>query len=209
MLMCCKSMDSDIYYTIEEQKESEIIISKSRFIGQAYPVDSKEKAQGVLHAIKSAHWDARHHCYAYVVGSQGLEYRFSDDGEPSGTGGKPIHFILNKYDFKDIIVVVTRYYGGVKLGAGRLARAYSDAAQMVLEKCIKKPVYITKKIKIFCNYEDFASIKTLLDQFSIKNEEKFSDTIEIISDIPITKIQEFTNLVTSVTRGRGGTLLID
>lgn len=202
-------MDSDIYYTIEEQNESEIVINKSRFIGQAYPVDSKEKAQGILQVIKASHWEARHHCYAYILGAQGLEYRFSDDGEPSGTGGKPIHFVLNKFNLKDIIVVVTRYFGGVKLGAGKLARAYSDSAQMVLEKCARKPIYITKKLKIFCNYEDFSAIKVLLDQFSVKNVEKFSDTIEIISDIPITKIQEFGNLVTSITRGRGGTLLID
>ena len=202
-------MDKDIYYTIEEQEESELVINKSRFIGQAYPVNNRDKAQGVLQIIKSTHYEARHHCFAYIIGSEGLEYRFSDDGEPSGTGGKPILFVINKFDIKDIIVVVTRYFGGTKLGAGPLARAYSESAQLVLEKCIKKPVYITKKIKIFTAYEDFSAIKSLLDQYSVFHEEKFADSIEIIADIPISKIEEFANLVISVSSGRSGTLILN
>lgn len=202
------SKDKDIYWTIKEECETEITVKKSKFIGQAFSINNKEKADGVLEVIRKKHYNANHNCFAYVIGQKGLEYRYSDDGEPTGTAGKPILFMINKYDLKDIIVIVTRYFGGTKLGIGGLSRAYSDAASAVLDNCTKKPVYITEKVKIFCGYEDISGIKKLLAEYAVNQQEEYQDSIEIYADIPITLIEEFRNRVTNLTSGRAGTVLL-
>ena len=206
--MITKSLDKDIYWTIAEQKEAEISVLKSRFIAEAYPVTSKNQADGVLDVVRHKYHDASHHCFAWTTGHDGLEYRFSDDGEPNGSAGKPIFFMINKYDLKNVIVVVTRYFGGKKLGVGGLSRAYSEAAEEVLKLCERKPEYITKTIKTFCTYEDIQAIKKLLEKYSVKNIEDYRDSIEIISEIPISLINEYQNIVTSNTKGRAGTVIV-
>ena len=115
---------------------------------------------------------------------------------------------MNKFDFKNIIVIVTRYYGGRKLGLGGLSRAYSEAAEEVLKLCDKKALYVTKSIKVFCTYEDIQAIKKVLEQFSVKNVEDYRDSIEIISEIPVSLVDEFLNMITSVSKGRAGTIFL-
>ncbi len=202
------SKDKDIYWTIKEECETEITVKKSKFIGQAFSINNKDKAEGVLEVIRKKHYNANHNCFAYVIGQKGLEYRYSDDGEPTGTAGKPILFMINKYDFKDIIVIVTRYFGGTKLGIGGLSRAYSDATAAVLDNCTKKPVYITEKVKIFCSYEDISGIKKLLNEYAVNHQEEYQDSIEIFADIPVTLIEDFRNKVINLTSGRAGTVLL-
>jgi len=200
------SKETDIYYTIEEQQDSEIVVKGSRFIGNAFPVDTKEKAHGVLDVIKAKYYDATHNCYAYCIGQLGMEYRFADDGEPSGTAGKPILFMINKFNFKDIIVIVTRYFGGTKLGVGGLSRAYSDSASSVLELCKSKPVYITTRIKVFCAYEDVSALKKLTNEYAVRCEEFYRDSVEFVMDVQVSRIEEFKSILTNVTRGRAGFL---
>ena len=202
------SKDRDIYFTIEEEKEYELVIKKSKFIAQVFPINTQKKADGLLEVIKKKHYNANHNCFAYVIGQNGLEFRFSDDGEPSGSAGKPILFMLNKYEFKDVILIVTRYFGGTRLGIGPLSRAYSDAAAGVLEKCKKKPIYISEKIKIFCGYEDISAVKRILDDYSLNNQEEYADSIEIISEIPVSLVDEFCSIIVDKTRGRAGTLKV-
>lgn len=203
------SNSNDIYWTIEQEEQEEIVVKASRFIGHAFSVDSKNKADGILEVIRKHHHAARHHCFAYVIGAKGLEFRYSDDGEPSGTGGKPILFMINKFNLKDIIVVVTRYFGGTKLGVGGLARAYSSAAEAVLNKCKTKPLYITKKIKTFCGYEDFQAVKSLYEKYTVNNTEEYKDSISIISDVPVSLVEEFIEQVTNLTNGRAGCINLD
>jgi uncharacterized YigZ family protein len=200
--------DIDLYRTVSAECESELIVKKSKFIAQLFPVDTQEKAEGVLGVIRKKHYNANHNCFAYVIGQKGLEYRYSDDGEPSGTAGKPILFMLNKYDYKDIILIVTRYFGGTKLGIGGLSRAYSEAAAQVLEKCEEKLIYITEKIKIFCGYEDISPIKGLLANYSVKHNEEYLDSVTIEADIPVSLTDEFCNKITNVTSGRAGTIKV-
>ena len=119
--------------TIAAPVEHELVIKKSRFLGLAHPVASPEDAEAVIARVKKQAWDARHHCVAMVTGLLGDQARSSDDGEPSGTAGMPILEVIRRRELTDVVVVVTRYFGGVKLGAGGLVRAYSDAVSATLD----------------------------------------------------------------------------
>src|SRR5699024_4890875 len=111
----------------------EIIINKSRFIGYASPVESEKSAQEFIDTIKQKHKDATHNVFAYIIGQNKNIQRYSDDGEPSGTAGIPILEMMKKEDLTDTVIVVTRYFGGIKLGAGGLVRAYIKGAKCGLE----------------------------------------------------------------------------
>ncbi|WP_231638359.1 YigZ family protein [Rubeoparvulum massiliense] len=115
------------YRTVRPEGEDEIIIQKSRFIGYVAHVETEEDAIQFIEVIKKKHWNATHNCSAYMVGEHDEKQKANDDGEPSGTAGKPILEVIKKMGLKDTAVVVTRYFGGIKLGAGGLIRAYSQA----------------------------------------------------------------------------------
>ena len=118
------------YRTIQDRTIVETMVKKSKFIAYAQPVSSEEQASSFLQEVKKKHGDASHHCYAYVIDDQ--LRKFSDDGEPSGTAGKPILEAIQYKGLRQIVVVVVRYFGGTMLGAGGLVRAYSEAASLVL-----------------------------------------------------------------------------
>ncbi|KXG08986.1 IMPACT family member YigZ [Anoxybacillus sp. P3H1B] len=115
------------YYTVKGYGESEIVIEKSRFICYANRATTEEEATQFIQTIKKKHWDATHNCSAYLIGEHDHIQKANDDGEPSGTAGVPMLEVLRKKGLKDTVVVVTRYFGGIKLGAGGLVRAYSKA----------------------------------------------------------------------------------
>lgn len=117
------------YQILHRSGSAEIVEKKSRFIAAAVPVKTEEEALAVIEKIKKKYWDARHNCYAYVLGDRHQLQRFSDDGEPSQTAGKPILEVLLGADVHNALIVVTRYFGGVLLGTGGLVRAYTKAAQ--------------------------------------------------------------------------------
>lgn len=117
----------DRYDTVYRGGTGEYIEKRSRFIGQVYPVASEEEAFAYLEEIKKKYWDARHHCWAYIIGRNPGSERMSDDGEPAGTAGKPILEVLRGKGLTDVFAVVTRYFGGTLLGTGGLVRAYSGA----------------------------------------------------------------------------------
>ncbi|GAB3601374.1 YigZ family protein [Microbacterium tumbae] len=119
--------------TIAKAVERELVIKKSRFIAQIAPVASSEEADAIIAGVKKRFWDARHNCSAQVTGARGDRARSSDDGEPSGTAGVPMLEVLRRRELTDVVAVVTRYFGGVKLGAGGLVRAYSTAVSEALD----------------------------------------------------------------------------
>ncbi|NQX28287.1 YigZ family protein [Microbacteriaceae bacterium VKM Ac-2854] len=119
--------------TIAEPVEHEIVVKKSRFIAHVHPAGSPELADALIAAVRKAAWDARHNCVAMVTGLLGDQARSSDDGEPSGTAGVPMLEVLRRRELTDVVAVVTRYFGGVKLGAGGLVRAYSTAVSETLD----------------------------------------------------------------------------
>src|SRR5690606_169599 len=127
------------YKTLAREAEAEIIIKKSRFIGRARPVASEEEAIRFIEAVKKEHWSATHNCAAYVVGDNNELQKQSDDGEPSGTAGRPILEVIKNMGLKYTAVVVTRYFGGIKLGASGLIRAYAEGAQVAIQAA--EPIY--------------------------------------------------------------------
>ena len=204
-----QELSADKYYTINNYNRSEIKVKGSKFIGTSIQVNSKEEADYELAKIRAEFHDATHNCFAYRFGENGLVFRASDDGEPSGSAGKPILFTIKKHELSDILVVVTRYFGGTKLGVGGLVRAYSDAADLVLSSSTKKAVYLTQTIKIFCTYEDINSVKRLVDEFSVSFEDHYADAIEITAKILNSKVEEFKAKIISQTAGRAGTVDIN
>ena len=133
------------YRTVKQPGEAELVIKRSRFIGRCFPVADEQEALRLLEQVRRQHWDATHNCYAYSVGVSGACARYSDDGEPSGTAGLPMMETLRRSGVTDALVVVTRYFGGILLGAGGLVRAYSaaeaaagrSAGEVVMRECVR------------------------------------------------------------------------
>ncbi len=126
-------MNIDSYITVREEASDEVVIMKSRFIGYAAPCETEEDALAFLRRIKEKHRDARHHCYAYVIGLNAGVMRYSDDGEPGGTAGLPMMDVLKNAGAVNCCVVVVRYFGGVLLGTGGLVRAYTLGCKIALK----------------------------------------------------------------------------
>lgn len=194
----------DYYYSIKEKKTYEVKISGSRFIANIFPVSSKKEVNTLLSEVKKEYYDSTHNCYAYILGAESLEYRANDDGEPNGSAGNPILFSIKKYKLSDVLVVVTRFYGGTKLGVGGLARAYGGVTEKVIEISRRKKIDITKRVKVFTTYDDINIIKKLLDEFAVTYEEVYTDTIEIMANIPISKVAKFQKQITEQTADRSG-----
>lgn len=203
------SSPTDSYYTIQQRERTSIKVRGSEFIATAIPVSSKDQALKELESLRSEFWDATHNCFAYRIGKGGLEFRTSDDGEPSGSAGKPILFVLHKYDVSDILMVITRYYGGTKLGVGGLARAYSDSSSAVLELCVKIPVYSTKDIKVLCMYEDVDTVRRIIDAYAINSDSEYRDAVEFIARIPESQCEMFMTEIISATSGRAGAMILN
>lgn len=200
--MSLKNNNINEYQTIKEYKRTEIKIKASRFIGTATPVKSREEAEEKLNDIRSEFYDANHNCYAYKIGYDEKEFRYSDDGEPSGSAGKPIYFTLDKFDLSDILLVVTRYFGGTKLGVGGLVRAYSDSAENVLNQCEQKTIHRTKIVEIETDYHHLGLIKRILDKEAISFEEEYTDKVMIKANLPLTTAELFVDNIFNSTESR-------
>ena len=202
-------MPEDFYNSVEEKSRTEFKEKKSKFIANVIPIENKEQAKEELDKIKKEFYNASHNCYAWRLGNEGLEYRSSDDGEPNGSAGKPILFALKKYNVSDVLLVVTRFFGGTKLGVGGLARAYGGAAELVLEDIVKRQVDIFKRVSVFCTYEEINIIKRLLSEYALSYEETYTDSIVILARIPQSKMDEFCEKIVAKTNARAGFRLLD
>ena len=195
--------------TIRERVRSEIKVRGSRFIATAIPVSSREEASEVLDQIRKEFWDATHNCFAYQLAPNGADYRFSDDGEPSGTAGKPILFAIQQRDLLDVLVVVTRYFGGTKLGAGGLARAYAEATNDVLEQTPVVVQWPTTRIRVFTPYDDMKEVRRLVEAQTEEFEEEFLDVVIYTASIRDDRLDRFSEELTEKTAGRAGLINID
>ncbi|WP_199883775.1 YigZ family protein [Anaerosinus massiliensis] len=169
------------YKTILGYAEAEYEISKSRFLTFIERVNTEAEANQFINKIKKLHWEARHNCSAYIIGEQGQLQKADDDGEPSGTAGKPILEVLKKNDVKDIVVVVTRYFGGIKLGAGGLIRAYGKAATLGLSaaQIVEKQQYV--RIAVDIDYTLLGTVENNLRLHDyIVDEKIFTDKVRIL-----------------------------
>ena len=163
-------MNEEIY-VVTSDASAELTEKRSRFIAILHCVHSEDDALNFIEQIRKQYHDARHNCYAFLVGENAELFRFSDDGEPSGTAGRPILEVLQNSQLRDCVIVVTRYFGGILLGAGPLARAYGQAAALAVEKAkaegLASRLYSGRKLSVRCSYSFLGKIQYLLAQNDI------------------------------------------
>ncbi len=148
------------FITIEENVEAEVVEKKSKFIANLIYVDTVEKAESIIKDMKKKYFDARHNCIAYRIMENGrIIERSSDDGEPSGTAGAPMLTILQKNNLSNVLVVVTRYFGGILLGTGGLVRAYSEGTLKAIEKATKIEKILGEELEVTLDYNHFENFK--------------------------------------------------
>ncbi|MEE3955083.1 YigZ family protein [Peribacillus frigoritolerans] len=192
------------YLTVAGRGDHEIVIEKSRFISHIARVETEDAAQAFIQEIKKKHKDATHNCSAYMIGEQNQIQKALDDGEPSGTAGVPILEVLKKKELKDTAVVVTRYFGGIKLGAGGLIRAYSKATS---EGINTTGVVIRKLMRVISTTVDYTWLGKLENElrssiYQIK-EIQYLDQVNILVYVEETQKETYTAWITELTNGQG------
>ncbi|MBN1482566.1 YigZ family protein [candidate division KSB1 bacterium] len=197
-------LSDEVYKTIRALATAEKKVKGSRFIGRATPVRSRDEAELFVTLISKQYHDATHNCYAYRIGYGPAEYtRFYDDGEPSGTAGRPILQAMMSHDLTNVAVVVTRYFGGTKLGTGGLIRAYGSIAEEALDKAEIYTFYPVHTLKIFCTYQHVNTIKSLINKFSGEViDSDYGDSISMTIRLHQYKSQQFTQCLLDQTSGQ-------
>jgi len=198
----------DHYYTIRTPSQHEIKVKGSRFLAESEVVASVEEAQRSLERICKREHAATHHCYAYRVGvSDQMRFKYSDDGEPSGTAGRPIYDVICGHDLTNTIVVVTRYFGGTKLGTGGLAKAYSEAAKLVIGKSGVRQNYITASLKVEIEFPFLDQLLKTLPKYTAKqNKAEYSDRVTLELEVRKSKEED---LIAEITRLSAGNAKIE
>lgn len=190
------------YKTVHGFGYDEIIIKKSKFIGYTKSIDKEEEAHEFIKEISEKHRDASHNVYAYVVGENSNIQRYNDDGEPSGTAGIPVLEVIKKEELRNVVVVVTRYFGGIKLGGGGLIRAYTKGAKIgiVAGKIVDKVLH--KRVKIRAQYTLYGKIENelLRKNFEIV-EVTYDDAVSIVALSDFDRVEILQSMVVEITSG--------
>lgn len=190
------------YRTVGRESNIEFTERRSRFIGRAKPVQSEEEALAFLRGTRSEFWDATHHVYAYCI-REGQIRRFSDDGEPQGTAGMPVLDVLAKSGVTDAVVVVTRYFGGILLGAGGLVRAYSHSASLTVGEAgiITMRPCVTAKLN--CTYSEYGKVAALIPEAGgTVDDTTFTDSVEVLFHLERMSLPPFEQALADATRGQ-------
>lgn len=183
--------------------EGEIVEKKSRFIAAVLPIESEEEAVQYIEQYKKKYWDARHNCYAYSVGLEQPVLRFSDDGEPSGTAGKPILEVITGQELHNVLVIVTRYFGGTLLGTGGLVRAYTDATKAGVENSTVVTQKLGKKLSVSTNYTDIGKLQYFFNKDQIDVEDTIYEAdVKAILYVPISELDYVKKQITEMTSGQ-------
>lgn len=197
-------MEQNAYKIVYKNGQGEVIEKKSRFIAHVFPIATEEDALEHIEELKKQYWDARHNCYAYVLGEKQQLQRFSDDGEPSGTAGKPILEVLLGEDIHNTLVVVTRYFGGTLLGTGGLVRAYSAATKSGLENSVITERRKGRKIQLKTDYNGLGKIQYVMGEMDIPVLDiTYTDIVAIIAVLPNEVYHAFKKKLTEATAGKG------
>ncbi|WP_179349727.1 IMPACT family protein [Winogradskyella pacifica] len=162
-------MEDDLYKTITKPAQGELFKDKnSKFYGFTFPVTNEEQIKQHIDDLKKQHYAARHWCYAYQIGTETIQYRANDDGEPNNSAGMPIYGQIQSFEVTNILIVVIRYYGGVKLGVGGLINAYRTGAQLALEASKIVERTINKKFKLSFEYKNMSKVMRILKENDVK-----------------------------------------
>lgn len=189
--------DKDVTYT------GEIVEKKSRFIAHVKTVETEAEAVAFINEIKKKHYNATHNCAAFVVGTKKELVRSNDDGEPSGTAGKPMLEVLMGSDIVNVACVVTRYFGGTLLGTGGLVRAYTDATKEGLAQCKTAMMCLGSRVKIHTDYNTIGKILYELGQRGLEQEaSEYTDTIALTLTIPEEEMPAFKTRITEISSGK-------
>lgn len=193
---------AEVLHTVFQGGTGEIVVKKSRFIATVSPVESEEEALEFIEGLKKKYWDASHNCYAYIIGTKNPIMRCSDDGEPSKTAGKPMLDILLSHELTNLVVVVTRYFGGTLLGTGGLVKAYQSAALEGLKQSLIIKKELGLRFEITTDYNLVGKI-----QYYIGQEEfpllasAYTDVVMLEVLVPIEKTTGFQKKLVELTNG--------
>lgn len=190
-------------FIIKEGGQGEIVEKKSRFIATVLPIDTEEEALQYIEKIKKKYWDARHNCFAFVIGSNNEIQRFSDDGEPQGTAGKPILETLLNENLHNTLIVVTRYFGGTLLGTGGLVRAYGQSSKEGIRNSVIQKVCEGISFKLTVDYNSIGKIKYIMGQMGIMDaQEEYGQNVVLSILMKKDEYNEFNTKVTDATGGK-------
>ena len=190
----------DEYLVPSEYGEDEFIEKKSRFIGRIWPAETEEEALARIQEMKKKHYDATHNCWAYIIRDGAV--RFSDDGEPGGTAGMPMLQVLQREGLYNAVCVVTRYFGGILLGAGGLVRAYTRGAKIAVDAAGKSMKRVWTVLYVPCPYSFYERVRLEAEGFGgIVRKADFGAEVELELLFPEAKTQEFLDRLTDMTAG--------
>jgi len=188
------------YYTVELDGKDEVVIQKSRFIGHVRRVESEEAAQAFIQEIKKIHHSASHNCSAYMIGAHNEIQKANDDGEPSGTAGVPILEVLKKRDLKDTAIVITRYFGGTKLGAGGLIRAYSSTTSQAIDTTGVVKRILMQVVQITVAYPLLGKVENELRNANYRIEKiDYLEAVTFTVLVEVTNVASFQEWITNLT----------
>lgn len=191
------------YFVVESKGTGEITEKKSRFIAHVLPIETEEQALAYIENIKKKYWDARHNCFAFVIGKNNEIQRFSDDGEPQGTAGKPILEVLLTGSLHNTLIVVTRYFGGTLLGTGGLVRSYGMASKAGVENADVKRVCPGIRLELKTDYNSIGKIKYIMGQMGIAAEDEiYTESVTINIAMKASDYPEFKTKITDATNGQ-------
>ena len=189
------------YKSVKQCSEAEYTVNRSRFIGRCFPEDSEEAALCLLGDIRKKHWDATHNCFAYRIGENAAA-RFSDDGEPGGTAGKPIMDVLTGRGLTNVLCVVTRYFGGILLGAGGLVRAYSKSAADAVTKAGMVSYLPGTILDIPMDYSRYGTLEGFIRANAEVRNVAFAQNVVVTVAVEDTNLLKFMKEVTERSDGR-------
>jgi len=197
-------VDAPTYTTLAAELRHEIDkVKGSRFIATACPVATPEEADAFVERVRREFHDARHTCWAYRLGRGGETWRFQDDGEPSGSAGRPILQQIEGHDLTDVVIAVTRYFGGTKLGIGGLVRAYGAAARECLERARTRVVVLTRRIIVSHPYECSDGVQALLAARGLRAiSGEYGESVRFEVDVPEGEVEGFLSELRDRTAGR-------
>lgn len=193
-----------MYKTISEIGEAEQVINKSTFLATAFPISNEEEATAYIQAQRKKHPDARHVCWAYVLGEKKDIMRYSDDGEPQGTAGQPILQVLVKKDITNVLVTVTRYFGGILLGAGGLTRAYSSSCVSAIDNTGVKTMVLSSICEIVLDYTTYNRLQKSVansDYIIIKNI-AYGENVTLTLTVKEEDFEKLSRFFTEATGGK-------
>jgi uncharacterized YigZ family protein len=201
---------SDTYRTIEGPARAEQTVEGSRFLAEAMPVADRRAATERIETIREREHKATHHCTAYRLGREGEDFRYDDDGEPSGTAGPPLLRQIDARDLTNTLVVVTRYFGGTELGTGGLARAYGNAAAAALDRASVVERVVRTPVRVRFDYDDTAPAEQVLRQFDTEVQEStYTDVTTLTVGVRRSEVDAFVDAFTNALSDRGEVLGVE